>query len=80
MSERKGLNRQLFWLYEGNGRGPYFFRLGLLIFDILTIAYFLWAPFRGDGVSHPAADYAIGAVIFAYWTHRLKRGDSKWVG
>lgn len=63
MSERKGLNRKLFWLYEGHGRGPYFFRLGLLTFDILTIAYFLWAPFRGDGVSHPIADYAIGAVI-----------------
>jgi voltage-gated potassium channel len=63
VSERKGLNRQLFWLYEGHGRGPYFFRLGLLTFDILTIAYFLWAPFRGYGVSHPIADYVIGVVI-----------------
>lgn len=63
MSERKGLNRKLFWLYEGQGRAPYFFRLGLLTFDILTIAYFLWAPFRGEGVSHPIADYFIGVVI-----------------
>lgn len=63
MSERKGLNRTLFWLFEGHGRGPYFFRIGLLTFDILTIAYFLWAPFRGDGVSHPIADYGIGVVI-----------------
>ena len=63
VSERKGLNRQLFWLYEGHGRGPYFFRLALLAFDALTIAYFLWAPFRGDGVSHPIADYFIGGVI-----------------
>ena len=63
LSERKGLNRGLFWLYEGHGPAPYYFRLGLLTFDILTIAYFLWAPFRGDGVSHPIADYAIGAII-----------------
>lgn len=63
MSDRKGLNRRLFWLYEGQGRWPYFFRVALLSFDILTIAYFLWAPFRGEGVSHPVADYAIGAVI-----------------
>lgn len=63
MSERTGLNRQLFWLYEGHGKGPYFFRLGLLAFDIATIAYFLWAPFRGEGVSHPGVDYFIGAVI-----------------
>ncbi len=63
MSERTGLNRQLFWLYEGHGKGPYFFRLGLLAFDIATIAYFLWAPFRGEGGSHPVVDYFIGAVI-----------------
>ena len=63
MSARKGLNRQLFWLYEGHGKGPYAFRLGLLTFDVLTIAYFLWAPFRGTGVSHPIFDYIIGAVI-----------------
>lgn len=63
LSERKGLNRQLFWLYEGHGAGPYYFRLALLAFDIVTIAYFLWAPFRGEGVSHPIADYVIGGVI-----------------
>lgn len=63
MSERTGLNRRLFWLYEGHGNGPYFFRIGLLTFDILTITYFLWAPFRGQGVSHPLVDYAIGVLI-----------------
>lgn len=63
LSERKGLNRQLFWLYEGHGAGPYYFRLALLTFDIVTIGYFLWAPFRGEGAGHPLADYAIGFVI-----------------
>jgi voltage-gated potassium channel len=63
MSDRKGLNRGLFWLYEGQGRGPYIFRVFLLAFDMLTIGYFLLAPFRGEGNAHPIADYAIGALI-----------------
>ncbi len=63
MSDRKGLNRHLFWLYEGHGRGPYVFRLGLLVFDVVTIAYFLWAPFQGRGNAHPMLDYVIGAII-----------------
>ncbi|WOR14234.1 ion transporter [Hyphomonas sp. FCG-A18] len=63
MSERKGLNRQLFWLYEGHGRGPYMFRLLLLVFDIVSIGYFLIAPFQDRGLSHPVWDYVIGSVI-----------------
>jgi len=63
--ERKGLNRALFWLYEGHGAGPYWFRVGLLVFDVLTIAYFLWAPFQDRGMSHPTLDYVIGAVLAA---------------
>lgn len=63
MSDRKGLNRNLFWLYEGHGRGPYFFRLSLLIFDIATLAYFIWAPFQQQGNAQPVWDYLIGAVI-----------------
>ncbi len=63
LSDRKGLNRQLFWLYEGHGRTPYFFRLALLVFDVLTIAYFLLAPFRDGDNSHPITDYIIGVVI-----------------
>ena len=63
MSERKGLNRSLFWLYEGNGRGPYFFRLALLIFDIVTIAYFLYATFTPTHEISPLANILIGSVI-----------------
>lgn len=63
MSERKGINRQLFWLYEGTGRAPWAFRLVLLVFDIATIAYFLWAPFETREVAHIWVDYVIGAVI-----------------
>ncbi|MEQ9506824.1 MAG: ion channel [Hyphomonas sp.] len=62
MSDRKGLNRQLFWLYEGHGRAPFVFRWSLLIFDFLTICYFLWAPFETrEGLLW--VDYAIGVII-----------------
>lgn len=62
MSDRKGLNRQLFWLYEGHGAAPFVFRWSLLIFDFLTICYFLWAPFETrEGLLW--VDYAIGVII-----------------
>ena len=50
MSSRKGLNRQLFWLYEGHGRGPYLFRLSLLIFDVIVLALFYGHRFRIKGM------------------------------
>ncbi|MCI4643351.1 MAG: ion channel [Hyphomonadaceae bacterium] len=63
MSDRTGLNRRLFWLYEGQGSFPLIFRWALLVFDIVTIAYFLWAPFEERGRTHVALDYGIGVVI-----------------
>ena len=63
MSERRGLNRALFWLYEGHGAWPFTFRWAMLVFDMVTIAYFLWAPFEQRGRTHYVVDYAIGAVI-----------------
>ena len=63
MSNRKGLNRGLFWLYEGHGRGPFVFRWAMLIFDFATIGYFLLAPFAQRGPHHYMIDYVIGAVI-----------------
>ena len=50
--ERKGLNRALFWLYEGHGPWPFRFRWLMLAFDFVTIAYFLWAPFEQRGYHH----------------------------
>ncbi|MEZ5921348.1 MAG: ion channel [Parvularculaceae bacterium] len=63
MPERKGLNRYLFWLYEGSGTAPYYFRWAMLAFDFVTVIYFLWAPFEARGRTHVAIDFAIGAVI-----------------
>ena len=56
---RTGLNRLLFWLYEGNGRAPFVFRWVMLIFDFVTTAYFLWAPFEQRGRTHAFIDYFI---------------------
>jgi voltage-gated potassium channel len=63
LKERTGLNRSLFWLYEGHGRWPFVFRWAMLIFDFATIVYFLLAPFASRGPRHYVIDYAIGAVI-----------------
>lgn len=63
MSERTGLNKQLFWLYEGHGRGPYIFRMVLLVFDIVTIAYFLWATFTEAHTLPMIAGVLIGIII-----------------
>lgn len=41
---RKGLNRTLFWLYSGHGKWPSVFRWSMLVFDLLTIALFLFHP------------------------------------
>lgn len=60
---RRGLNRILFWLYEGHGAAPFAFRWAMLIFDFLTIGYFLWAPFEEYGKSHGAVDFTIAAII-----------------
>ncbi len=58
-----GLRRLLIWLYEGVGRGPVAFRWTVLVFDVLTISYFLVSPFlERDGVHH-WLDYVIGSVI-----------------
>jgi len=63
MSHRKGLNRAIFWLYEGQGRVPGGFRWGLLIFDVVTITYFIVTVFEGPMATHPVIDMVIGAVI-----------------
>ena len=85
MSDRKGLNRKLFWLYNGTGTGPFYFRWALLIFDLLTIAYFLWAPFDTRQRSHYMVDYVIGAFILLdlaarfYIARPKHRFFTKWI-
>ncbi|MEZ5998484.1 MAG: ion transporter [Hyphomonas sp.] len=76
--QRKGLNRLLFWLYEGHGTAPFYFRWAMLIFDFATIAYFLWAPFEQRGKTHAVIDYAIGIVIAFDLLARFYIARHKW--
>ncbi|MEQ3649627.1 ion transporter [Hyphomonas sp.] len=76
--ERKGLNRTLFWLYEGHGRWPFLFRWAMLAFDFITIGYFLWAPFDQRDRTHVAIDYVIGGVIAADLVARFYIARHRW--
>jgi voltage-gated potassium channel len=62
MTERRGLERILFWLYEGFGTAPYIFRWILLAIDALAVAFFLWAPFQ----DHTSAFYVIDIAIVLF--------------
>jgi voltage-gated potassium channel len=63
MSERTGLKRTLTWLYEGVGGPPAAFRWAMLVFDVVTIGYFLVSPFVPHEGAHYWLDYVIGTVI-----------------
>ncbi|MGA1342705.1 MAG: potassium channel family protein [Hyphomonas sp.] len=58
-----GLRRTLVWLYEGVGKWPVTFRWAVLVFDIVTIGYFLVSPFLGRPGEHYWLDYVIGSLI-----------------
>jgi voltage-gated potassium channel len=61
--KRLGLRRTLIWLYEGVGKWPVTFRWAILIFDVVTIAYFLVSPFLERSGTHHWLDYVIGSII-----------------
>lgn len=63
MRERRGVERVLFWLYEGFGIGPYLFRWLLLAIDALAVAFFLWAPFQDRTGAFYIIDISIGVFI-----------------
>ncbi|MBB35193.1 MAG: ion transporter [Hirschia sp.] len=66
---RKGLNRALFWLYEGEGKGPFLFRWSLLIFDFISIAFFMWEPFHSwRGALHESWWVNFDIIIAIYIT------------
>lgn len=77
-SEQKSLRGLLHELYEGDGTASYYFRWSMLIFDFLTIAYFLWAPFEARGLSHDAIDVTIGTIIAFDLFARFYIAPAKW--
>lgn len=61
--ERRGIERTLFWLYEGFGTGPYLFRWALLAIDAAAVAFFLWAPFQERTSAYYILDISIALFI-----------------
>ena len=69
IQKRKGLNRLLFWLYEGEGKAPFMFRWTLLILDFVSIAFFLWEPFHSwRGATHQHWLVNLDIIIAIYIT------------
>ncbi|MFC6199784.1 potassium channel family protein [Ponticaulis profundi] len=71
MAQRKGVERYLFWLYEGFGTGPYLFRWALLALDAASVAFFLWAPFQEHSQSYYILDLSIALFIALDFIARL---------
>ena len=51
--------------YEGEGRGPRAFQAGLIIFDVVIIAYFVLTANADMGATLLSVDLSIGAVVLA---------------
>ena len=51
--------------YEGEGRGPRIFQVGLIVFDVVIIAYFVLTANADIGATLLSVDLAIGAVVLA---------------
>ena len=67
--KRQGLNRALFWLYNGEGKWPFLFRWALVVLDFLSIAFFLWEPFHSwRGALHEHWLVNLDIVIAIYIT------------
>lgn len=78
MSHRTGLNRTVFWLYEGKGKIPGAFRWALLGFDLVAIIYFVLTLFDQPMRVHPMADLVIAIIIALDLAARLFIARVKW--
>ncbi|MAP93853.1 MAG: ion transporter [Ponticaulis sp.] len=63
MTQRRGIERILFWLYEGFGTGPYIFRWVLLAIDAAAVAFFLWAPYQDRSNAFYVIDISIALFV-----------------
>ena len=50
-------------LYEGDSARARWFRIGLSLFDVITIAYFLWTATADLNAALIAVDLSVGAVV-----------------
>ncbi len=75
---KEGVREVLRYLYYGDGPGARRFRLALLIFDLVTIAYFIVSsmldPYRADHT----LDYGIALILLADYLARLLVANKPW--
>lgn len=64
-------------LYEGDGAGPRWFRRALLLFDVVTIGYFLLTATSEIDLRIILIDLCIGVVLVADITARLWIADRR---
>ncbi|MEJ8475236.1 ion channel [Roseibium algae] len=67
----KTLRARLRQLYFGNSKSSSIWRYGMLIFDILTIGYFIVSSMMDPGRLHHEIDYAIAAILFLDYVGRI---------
>lgn len=64
-------------LYEGEGTGPRVFRYCLVVFDVVTIAYFLFTATADLDTRLLIIDLCVGAVIVADVAARIAIADAR---
>ena len=72
------LRRRLRNLYFGNGAVPRSFRIGLLIFDLTTILFFIVSSMADSAASWHWIDYLIAAMIALELAARVWISDRPW--
>ena len=65
-------------LYKGNDAAGRWFRGGLFVFDVLTIAYFLLTATSQIDATLIAVDVIIGAVVLADISARIFIAEKRW--
>jgi len=78
MAEAIDLRTRVRALYFGAGEGPYYFRLGLLGFDIVTISYFLASAMSPPDAAWHLLDIPLAVVIAIELGVRAWINDRPW--
>lgn len=77
-TDAQGVRGVLGYLYYGDGPGARRFRLALLVFDIVTIAYFIGSSMLDPNRADHTLDYSIALVLLADYIARLIVANQPW--
>ncbi|WP_419797421.1 MAG: potassium channel family protein [Terasakiella sp.] len=72
------LRERLRNLYYGDSRSALYFRYGLLIFDVVTIAFFIVASMIEHDDTFLIADYSIAFILIIDYFARMAAANSPW--